>query len=492
MKRRVIGLLLVLPAFVALLVSYVVPTYRTVRMSTQRFNLITPARDVGLDNYRQIGAEAAQSLGYAARLAILPLLIVLVVAPALAYAAYRTGRIGRRVVRLAFVVPMACCAPTVLAAAWLADGRLEFRGVGAAMWLTTVGLVCGVAVTVYLAAIRRWSAVLAVGGLLGLTTLAVAVQALAFPWLLGLGRGTGTVTTPAALAFDLGFRRFSFGLASVLMTILLATLAVLGLAAMAIVLFTRLRLEVLPAPVDEPAGWTPGRVTAAFIGGAGLLVVLTVTAYGLWPLFAHLGTSTVEADVVVNTWLPPLVSTVVGVTLAAAAGFGIGGLRPLGRWSEALLLPFAPWLFVGLGPLALANYDSARLGGRLDTFAVLVPPTWLAIPALVVFAVLARGLVASPGGFRRAALPMVAIVGAATWLVQVQELAWALLAASKDHRNGAYVLLNQLNTYGRSEIETGVALPGAAIVLFAAGLAIAQLFYLDRVVIRTGRGTPPT
>ncbi len=93
----------------------------------------------------------------------------------------------------------------------------------------------------------------------------------------------------------------------------------------------------------------------------------------------------------VNTWLPPLPVAVVGIGVAALAGFGIGALRPLGRRSELLLLPFAPWLFVGLGPLlphaANSLYSDAAAGG----FAGLIPPVWLSIPALFLTTLFFRG-----------------------------------------------------------------------------------------------------
>ena len=40
--------------------------------------------------------------------------------------------------------------------------------------------------------------------------------------------------------------------------------------------------------------------------------------------------------------------------IAYLGALGIGALRPLGRYSEWLLLPFSPWLFITALPLSVA------------------------------------------------------------------------------------------------------------------------------------------
>jgi hypothetical protein len=212
-------------------------------------------------------------------------------------------------------------------------------------------------------------------------------------------------------------------------SILLAVLAVLGVAAWLLIFLTGLRVEVVPKASDRSAGW--GVAT-----GLVLLVALGMVAVGLWPWLAHSvfgggtapdGPST--GRVYTNTWVPPLVSTVVGVGVAAVGGFAIGALRPLGRSSGLLLLPFAPWLFVGIAPLSVAHYRSADELGRLNTFLGLIPPVWVVVPALFLF----RGLADRSGGrlgdTLRPALPMLGLVIGATWLVQAQDVTWSLLAA---------------------------------------------------------------
>ena len=80
---------------------------------------------------------------------------------------------------------------------------------------------------------------------------------------------------------------------------------VLGLAAALLIIPTGLRIEV------EPRGAAPGeekvRGSAAVLTGLGLLVVLVLALYGLWPWLARLGQFGEDTPVgllLANTWLP--------------------------------------------------------------------------------------------------------------------------------------------------------------------------------------------
>lgn len=523
--RIVGGLLLLVPAAIALLISYIIPTFWTLRTSTMRSNLLTESSSVGLENYERIGGEMPGAFGYALAAGILPLLTVIVFAGALAAAAHFAGRTGRWATRLVFALPMVSFAPTALAAAWYLD-RLEPGdlsspnqarvGVAIAFWLTTFGLTCGLAVTAYLAALRRreqgvatWPALITVGGLAVIATIAVALQMFTFPSVMTGGGPNRATQTPMVFAFQDAFEGFNFGVGAAAASLLLIVLAVLGILATLLVILTRLRIEVDASSrsADEPAGWTPGRIVGTVLVAGGLAMALVLALYGLWPWLSHLGDTEARGistgKVLFNTWVPSLVSTVVGVFLAALGGFGIGALRPVGRFSEVLLLPFAPWLFVGFGPLALANFDRARDLDLANTFFGVIPPSGLCIPALFLFTLLARGQerrwrelrasgVGGGAAFWRAALPglpMVVIVGFATWVFQAQDLVWSYISAGgRDWWTGPVVVFSHLIQFAIRGVETpiGLALPIPAVVVLAIGLAVAQLTYLDRVAIRTG------
>jgi hypothetical protein len=511
--RSVAGLLLVLPAAAMLVVSYGSPTVWTIRTGWGQ-------------------PLAADGFGFALSLAVVPLLTVLVIAPLLAYAAHRAGRPARWLLRLGLAVPMVCFTPTAFATAWLLSRDRQVPGlrgsagwrvgqvpdaggwvVRLATWSTLFGLVCGVGVTLYLAALRAREpgrpmrpAVLTVGGLAAVAVIAACLQVYAYPMLLSGRRPL----TPMVAQHQTAFVSFRAGPAAAQATLLLGVLAGLGLLATAVVILTRLRVEVDPVSrwLEEPTGWHSGGSVAAL--AVGLAAVLAVTGYGLWPWLTRLGggappAGVSPASVLFNTWLPPLVSTVVGVGVALLAGFGIGALRPLGSCSELLLLPFAPWLFVGLGPLSLAGFDRARAAGQLNTFIGLVPPTWLAIPALMIFTVLFRGLAAESlvldraqgswvsGGWRaglglmRPAVPMVVLVGGATMLAHAQNLSWSyVVAADAEHLTGPLLAVRQLAELPASNVSVGLVLPVLLVIIFAVGLGVLQLFFLDRVTLRVG------
>jgi hypothetical protein len=503
-----VGLLLLLPAGIGLLVGQVWPTLRTVQFSMQDRSVLGggEGRFTGLDNYSALGGErTAEAYGAGLVLPLVPLVALLLVGPLLGFAAYRAGRAGRWTTRLVLAVPMVCFAPAAIATAWVFEHGFGEGQARTAFWLGSFGLAAGLGVTGYLAVLRGrgpgrsgWPAGAVVGVVAGLAAVAVGLQAFASPLLTG-------EFTPVPLLWQLAFRLLALGTAAASGTILFTVLLVLGVVAALVMILSGLRLTVEPARPD-PGSRSPG---AAVATGLGLLAVLAVSGYGLWPWLSRLGQLDAGGEsagmVLVNTWLPPLLSTVVGVGAAALAGFGIGALRPLGRWSELLLLPFAPWLFVGIGPLVVAKYDAAVngvFGDRAGTFLGLVPPIWLVVPALFLFTLLFRGLAdrprqpGEPAGYGRmvvTGLPMLALAGGATWLVQSQSLLWGLvIGLGGDHQTGPTLAVMQMPLLATGDSPIGLVLPIPLLVIFAAGLAVLQLLYLDRLAIRTGwPGTVP-
>ncbi|MFD0745291.1 hypothetical protein ACFQ1L_28415 [Phytohabitans flavus] len=224
------------------------------------------------------------------------------------------------------------------------------------------------------------------------------------------------------------------------------------------------------------------------------MALLAIVGYALFPWLRDVGDLGGDLPrgfsvgrIVVNTWLPPLISAVVGVGFAALGGYGIGALRPLGRYSEVILLPFAPWLFVGTGPLAIAGFLRARELGQFDSFLGLIPPTWLSIPALVLFTLFFRA--------RRStvvtALPLAALALLLVWLLSAQDTLWPyLVAQSPDLRTGPLalvVLATSLATLGGGGGAMALVLPLPLLLFFAAACVALQVGYLDRLAIRAGR-----
>ncbi|MEU5944054.1 sugar ABC transporter permease [Micromonospora sp. NPDC047465] len=529
----VTGLVLLVPAAVALLWSYVLPSVSTLVESFRRGNgLGGPTESAGGDNYAQaIERGFLGDLGHALLLALVPLLLALLVAPLLALAAQRAGRVPRLVTRALLALPLAAYAPLAVGVAWTMDRFEADRDAWTqaptltavrAVALLTAGLVVGVGATVFLAALRRGPgggrsgpAVLAVGGVLGLAVVAVTVQSWSLQWPVLGGREDQVAPLVRIVRESVAWLQFGVGAAG--NVLLLALLAVLGILAVVLLLVTRTRIAFTGwrdrpagAPTGAPTGVPAGVRNPVALGllAVGLLAFLGVLAYVLAPWLRALtaeaallpsGVST--GQVQVNTWLPPLIPAVVGVGVAALAGFGIGGLRPLGRASELLLLPFAPWLFVGDGPLAIAHFVRAREADQLNTFVGLIPPGWLCIPALVVFTLLFRGQRErweAGGGFGSSmllpALPMLAGAGLLSWLVGAQSWLWPqLVVADVRHAPAAnLVLLRLAESFGDPEATRGLVaqvLPLPMLLLFLAAFVALQLLYLDRLVIGAGPST---
>ncbi|MEV0131695.1 sugar ABC transporter permease [Dactylosporangium sp. NPDC050688] len=509
-----VGLILVLPALVLLLTSYVEPLYWTVTSSFRKFSglrLSEGGKAVGWDNYDAAYAQGrlADAHWYALSLAVVPVVLVLLLAPAIAWAAHAGGTWARWVTRVALALPLAAFAPVAIAVG------LRESSTRAAYWLGTLGLVVALAATAYLAALRRRTldatrspvpATFVVGGLAVLTVVAVALQDFTFAFIGGFG--TRDDLTPARLMYETSFRTMSFGVGAATSVTLLVPLILLGLAATLLVILPGTRLEVDP---KLPAAAKGQPVVAWVIGGVLLLGTLGAVISGLGPWLSHI-TETGRAGAPttwVNTWLPPVISTLVGVTVAALAAFGISGLRPFGRHSEWLLLPFGLFLFVGSAPLALRNFAAGVTADRLDSFIGLIPPSRVAIPALFLLALLFRGqaqrreVLLQEGhrapwtGVLLPALPMLGLAYLATWLVQAQDLIWPLITAAADHPTAQNQLVQALFVRGRTAdlaLPYAPLLPLWLLVLLFLVVVAAQLFYVDRVALRVGlpeRDHPP-
>ncbi|MGC5033752.1 sugar ABC transporter permease [Micromonospora sp. DT229] len=528
-----LGILLLLPALIALAWSYLIPTLQAVGRSTTRDQMRGPTESVGSANYEAVFTQGfLGDMGSALLLALVPLALALLVAPVLALLADRAGRRARLALRALIVVPVAGYAPVALLIGWRLDrmepGTMLDRPVATLAELTAVGgggLVVAVATTAFLGTLRgrghrrdALPAALTVAGLLVLGIIAVALQTYTASLL------TGRVRTPLTYVVTESLQQLAAGRGSAAAVLLLIPLALLGLAATALLLLTKARIEVVDeaaTPREHPHGEVSksGPVAASGLvtespgnrqARIGLVVagvfVLAVMLWAAWPWLSRSLRFTTEippmptpdlSGMLMATWLPTLLSAVVTVAVAAAAGFAIGGLRPLGRFSELLLLPFAPWLFVGTGPLAIESFLRAADFEQLNTFLGLVPPGWVSIPALFLFTVLFRGLEPrwrAGTGFGRAMLapaaPMILLVGLVTWLITAGQVLWPMLVASTPLNRPAP--LEALLLFARwglttDEFALGAVLPIPMILLFLVAFGWLQVKYLDRLALRVGR-----
>ncbi|MDW5327816.1 hypothetical protein [Plantactinospora sp. KLBMP9567] len=376
------------------------------------------------------------------------------------------------------------------------------------------GLVVAVAATAYLSALGRSAsgrrpgpAVLTVGGVLALGVLAMALQVHTVPSMI-VGVAPGATTRTPLMGVLSHYSVESLGQTAATSALLLAVLGLLGLGASGLLLATQARIEF--------DGWRDGAVRPAERTPAtrgwwryartGLLVVALVSFLGIvgWACAPWL-TKVFPGDgvpgnldtteLLVRSWLPPLIGAVLSVGLAAIAGFGIGAVRPLGRWSELLLLPFAPWLFVGLAPvmldrgpriLLLLGFDRGLLG--------LVPLTALSVPALFAFTLLFRaqhprwrGEDSLGRALLLPALPMLLLAVLLTTLVNAQQANWGWLTGAMP--TDAATTLVEYTARRTGELDSGLlslVLPLPIFLVFLVAFAAIQLGYLDRLAIRVG------
>jgi hypothetical protein len=508
--RRVIsrGLLLLVPAGLVWAFAVVWPTVRLVAASFDRPTELGPGVDVR-DNYSSAFADGfGSSLLAALSTAALPLLVFVVVGVLLGWAGSHAGRRVRLAVRCAVAAPLACFVPAVAGVVWLftnlgndlsrfARGHASTSDLRIAVLVGTLPLMCGAGAMVYLAAFRGGRrTVMVVTGLAVLTAAAAGVQEFTTQALIVGNGGLGVLgflarwglpTTRILEDTALFGPDGEFGPAAADAVILVAVLAILGVLAVGLLITTGTRLMVAPGrQVPEP----PGQPRAKVVAGVVVVAVLAAAGCTLWPWvrggqFGGLdegGHDSVGRFAL--TWLPSLPSTLVGVGVALLAGFGIGAMRPLGRSSELLLLPFAPWLFVGIPPYAVARLLDVHVGLVSHT-----PPTWLSVPALVVFTLLFAGQqqayrqaveegapvrAAFIQAYVRPVLPMVVLVGLVVWVLQANDYFWrALLTLVPVVQN----------------VDLGVLRP-VPLGLIAVAVLVGAQFYLDRLAIVT-RGKDP-
>lgn len=531
------GLLLLVPAALLTLATLVIPTGQTIYRSFQRGGGTSlfghrPAEFVGLHNYRGVLGDGAfwRAFGFSLSLAVLPLLVMVLVGPGLAAALDRAGTWPRRAGRLLLSVPLVVFSPVAIAVAWVmgqspvkpngvatAFGRLSDSGVdrGPFQLITTAavfGAACGIALLIFLPVMRGrhlgrrvTPTMLAVGGIVVLAAVAVSLQAFTFGQVLTAGGPGGRTRTLAMLQYQGSFTLFDFGSGTVIATVTGLSLAVLGVVATIIAITMGLRVELPAADEARPAGRSGAGAIAGVLVLAAVVAVAVVCSWpwlsALFPGAAPRGVRPSGGRLYLNTWVPPLINAIISVGVAFPAAVGIGGLRPFGRHSEWLLLPFAPWLFVGVGPLSLAGFDNERRLAHLNTFPALISPILVSVPALVVLTLFCRGqserrrarmAAGAPSSFFteivRPALPLAGLLTGAVVLLGAQSPLWPSLTATSPHDQTAPVaLMVSASTFLGVGGSVGVTTPVVAVVLALIALAALQIFYLDRLVIVSGR-----
>ncbi|WP_027347067.1 sugar ABC transporter permease [Hamadaea tsunoensis] len=489
-NRILFGLLATVPALLLLCSGYVVPTVQTLYASFTDASLLRDGtKSVGLNNYDAVLRAFGDGLTLDLRLVVGVLAIALLLGGGLGFLAHKAGRWGRRLVYAVFALPLAAAlAPFVQAMSWVGGPveDLRMRPVEQMLIAGFGALVALGAITVMLAARGGLGAILVAAGTLAGSLVAVASQAFSFA-VLGIPTGL-----PALTIYTFAFRTGRLGVASAASVLLLIPLMVLGIGVTLLLILTRTRIA--PA-AQAPAAQAPAAQTGGWLGGTGAAVVVlglaSLAGLVVWlPRLVEFGDPGNLGTHLANTWLPPLVSTVVGICAAALAGFGIGGLRPFGDRSELLLLPFAPWLFVGLAPLMTAYWDHSLLRDAPAFFRLLTPGS-LVIPVLVGSTLLFRGLAELPAAKVFAiAGPLLGAAAYVVWVLRAQQPLWALLTVNEPAQQTMPVsAFTRMFAYG-TRTGTGTAgwvYPLPIYLISAAVIAVVLILVVDRLTVRTGR-----
>lgn len=553
---RLGGMLLLVPLAILWIVSFVLPTIRTVQLSTQNVRIGRDPVGVGLANYRQLFGSApfAQASGFTALLTVERIVVVAIIPLLLALAVNAFGRRVRLPARLIFTLPLAFFAPVGGALAWsLAYNRTfgPLRGDGNVLGspggarlallrmdaLTTLALACGIGLIVYLIA-RGGAARAIVWGISLCATIALALQSFTPSFVLTRGGPANSTATFSTLAYTLGFQNLQLGSAAALGVLMLLPAALLGCFVAIVLAASGARLTITTPAVATGRG---ERRALALVGllviGLVALVACTYAAFpALWsfvtsfksnaevlrqaggffpamPTLAAYGQTEhtiTDGRAFLNTVIPPLISVLaIQLPIAYLGALGIGALRPLGRWSEWLLLPFAPWLFVTTLPLGVANFTALQAKGGLNRYASLIPPPTATVAMLFILtisfkgAALARRAVHDAGGPRQSflvgvigpSLPLALLLTLGAVALATQELFWPLLVAGQNTLWSVPVALTQALSAGQvnapllAALIWRYALPGGIVVMLLLGLA--QIFYFERLAFETGRPQTP-
>lgn len=526
-----LGWLLMLPGLLAWLVALVAPSLDLFRLSLLDVSLVGQSTFVGLRNYQALSTPQVQeALNFTLLVAAVRLAVMMLVPLVLALAINEFGRVVRAIARLVTTVPLALFAPAAALVAWrtvatIGQGLPLVEHPRRTLLLidsaVTFGLVCGLGLIFYLAALRgsgddppRLRDVglpLVVTWAVGvIAVFALSLQTFALSLLLTGGQfQTGTLATTQ---YDLWFRFLDFGASAALAFPLLLVLSMLGLIAGAIVVFARLRLETVPSAktsqlLGKGIAAVVFRILAAIVA---LNVVIQMCSLTTRPVNALEATQARPADPpvpvpVVRTTLSTLLPSLIGVLVLQIpftylTALAIGALRSLGKHSELLLLLFAPWLFVTSSGLSLV-FLRWRIGLGLAGTLALIPPVLVNVPVLFVLTLYFKGHESkwqnegpeSGTLFQNVvlpSLPLTALLALVALHASMQDVFWSLtLRAGGVNPRTATLSTALFELIGRRSIDLPLLsravlllwMPVSVVFLLLYG--VLQVTYLDRLAL---------
>lgn len=342
-NARLAGWFVVVALFALAVLQYLLPALRLVQLATRdAVAFFEVAGSVGGANFSAVldDDEFRASVGRALGYSIVPLAAALVLGPLVASVTSRAGRATRLVSRGLLAVPLFCFSPVAYyVAQWGAQrggGSAETlrraQEVGGSQaelvviaGLSVVGLIGALSATLYLAAMRRsavsragWAAsgVVTAVVVLAVTTLSLMVTTV--PLLLTADLADRGTTTPGMLVYEWVFLRYDLPTGSAALALLLVPTVLVSVLLVALVLATRLRVEIVPRDAGAGGARLLGRLRRRGAGagtGAAATKAATPAKGG-----ARGRASTVATSVSIST--SPSVSAATGAGAQSAAGTG--------------------------------------------------------------------------------------------------------------------------------------------------------------------------
>lgn len=462
-SNRVLGWAGIGILYVLALWQLVIPSIRTLIRSTQDVSpLADDAEFVGLTNWGVMMPELLPALARGVVM-VLPVTLVAIVLGLVIGAAMAPQQRVATPVRIGVGILGALFVPIgVGLGQWEAAGAELGDPGGALTFVVVVSMLSGLPLLTALFATAfavafgsrspgRGVVAVVVLGLTGMVAIGPQMFDLAFVFT-GGGPGEAT-TTPAIMAYRLGFLNLTYGFGSVAESVLLLLAGVLGIAAVLVLVLLKVRVGV-----DAPAGASPpGRAPSGAVGIVGIVLVaigVVVALVIIGPVL--LGAFADAPDGAPSglqtawwTWGPPAFGTVIQLVVAVIGGAAIGWYRPAGRHSLWLLLPLAPWLFVGPLPLILDRYLVLHEGSRVNSWLGLLPPG-VVVGAVVALALVFFGLRdqrdAGPVPVAKPVLGVVTAAAGVLLLTQAQSLVPAMIVVFDPSRQNAPSVVMQIMT----------------------------------------------
>jgi len=514
-----LGILLMIPAVLACLASWALPSISTVFNSFRDANLLGTggAEFIGMENYARLFSQEpfGASVGFTFTIIVLRLLMVAILPLLLAFAVYNLPKVGRVILGIVFSVPVVLALPVLVTGGWIRmisrDGPLGEVGLlrpgGAEPLIVlipdaalTLLLACGLGLVFLVPAMRGQSdekvnvSALILTWIVGLVaTAALSIQSFSMAYLVGAFRAN----TLGVSVYSIGFRNLELGIASAVVTIVLFWVAILGLLAWALVTFGDLSILNTEPSTGESSrvGMGIGLLAVSVLL---LLPVVLLLFVGWVQLLTTPGSRSQQLPIlglIARTYLLPLpVVLIFQAFVSYLAALGIGAMRPLGRRSEILLLPFGLWLFATPLVSSLGLFLRLRNFGLLNSPIASLPPAWVSIPILFILTLYFRGRYysTSPGEpfFKRfvvPSLPLTVLLAAAALWYQVQAIYWPLLTSTR-FESYTFALAIQQTLLSLVGSVTGAVLlyTFLTLVIFLPVAALGHIVVLPRLGIVRG------